>query len=311
MRLRAAVLYLVFLSACGGEGGPVAPGPLPTPDPIPTPTPAPLWPRIAYPLRVSGDQFVDASGRVVWRFGAWDLYGSGWTVPPRPIVVRLADAGVNTIGVRLGPQSPLGPDGVTSRPSLWPRVYDTLDAIEAEGVVAHIELFDFWVVQHGYGDEDFDFDLQMCDGPLTGAQKRWIAEVAENLRGRRSFVLVDGNETFKCHPTEAWSRALRDELRQQFPGVLLGTNSENRQIAGLFDFAIYHQDGPVTLVAGRPTGVSESGPDLSAEDWAQASRAARRARTFFDLWRSDALGGEAEWDAALRLHAEVRRASGM
>lgn len=303
--------FLGGLTACG-DGPPTGPTPPPDPDPTPTPEPSPtpgLWPRLSFPIRVSGTQF---SGG--WRWGAWDVYGPGWTLPQQATLQRLADAGVNWVGVRLGPQEPGGPDGMHAPPALWSALDNTLGVAFELGLAVEVALFDAWVIQHGYSYYPWSMDI--AHRPPDRSQLDWIREAASHLRSHSNVVLLDGNEMFKLlrrpyqpqEPGDAWSKAILREIRRELPGVVVGTNAERADVERLFDFVTIHQDTAVGIQARKPTGVNEAGPMQTPQSWARESQAARRLGTFFDLWRGDM--EDDQWSEALRLHAEVRRASG-
>lgn len=299
---------VLFLYACGGDSGVTPTPPNPTPEPSASPSPAPEFPQVIFPVRASGTNFIDGTGRSFWRWGAWDLYGPGWTLPNYPVLEKLARHGVNWVGLRPGPQAPDGPDGMHAPPNLFTHLSDTMNGTSMFGQVAEVAIFDLWVIQHGYSYfPEWDFsDFQGRD--LTDSQRAWVTQLLEQLRGWRNVVLLDGNEMFKARPSVDWFKALRREVKSRLPGTLLCTNSEDRLIEREADCVLIHQDGPVGVQAGRPTGVNESGPMLTALDLAKASQYARRQGTFFDFWRGEMT--DEEWNLALQQHAAIRRASG-
>lgn len=310
-RVLGALFGLALLLACGGEPptGPTPPDPVPTPQPTPSP---PAWPPVAFPVRTNGTSLVDSSGRAIWRWGAWDLYGSGWTVPTlrtlsQPgVLQRLADAGVNWVGARPGPQRPGGPDGYPCD-AVLPAVDATIASASSLGMVTELALFDLWVIQHGFScDQTWDYaDFQ--GDRLTGSQLAWLESLAQHSQSP-AITLLDGNEMFKASPSVAWFRDLKRHVRRLWPGRLLATNAESRLIEREADYVIIHQDAAVGVQSGRPTGVNESGPALSCLDWAKESQYARRLGTFFDLWRGDM--DDEQWAACLADHASIRKASG-
>lgn len=304
------LLVALFLLSCGGDG-PGTPTPLPTPDPSPSPSPPAFeFPQVVFPVRTAGTQFVDGTGRPFWRWGAWDLYGSGWTLPSYPTIEKLSKAGVNWVGARPGPQASSGPDGMYAPPNLWPHLSDTLNATNMFGQVLEVAIFDLWVIEHGHSYyEDWDFaDFQ--GRSLTPSQLTWVNQLLEQVKGFRNVVLLDGNEMFKARPSVDWFKALKREVRSRMPNTPLCTNSENKVIAREADCILFHQDGAVGVQAGKPTGVNESGSMLSCLDWAKESQYARSLGTFMDLWRSDALSDQVDWEVCLAKHAEIRRISG-
>lgn len=317
MRRRRALGLLggaAALTACGDgpPTGPNPPDPTPTPEPTPSPTPQP-WRPVAFPVRVSGHNFVDGNG-VLWRWGAWNPSRAGWTVPSLSELQEMAAAGVNCVGVRLGPQSPDGPDGMHAPPTLWSALETCLVQAYSLGLVVEVSLIDAWVIQHGYNY--FGWGMDIAHRLPTSEQTNWLREAAAHLRGHPNVILLDGNESFKLlkrpfqrtDPSTAWSRAVRDIMRRELPGVPIGTNAERGDIERLYDYVVVHQDAATSVLHNKPTGVNESGPAVTPQSWAAQSQAARRAGTFFDLWRGDM--GDDEWQEALLIHADLRRRSG-
>lgn len=294
MRTRGILLGLsviILLLSCGDAKPPTLPDPdpSPTPEPSPTPDPIPNWPSTS------------------WRWGAWNLYGPGWTVPQEPVVRRLAIAGVTHIGARPGPQSEDGPDAVVGACALVLSALDgTIRAAETYRMRVELALFDLWIIQHGYScNPSWSFrDFQ--GDRLTGSQVAWLELLAAHSQSP-VIDLLDGNEMFKARPSVAWFRDLKRHVRRLWPGKLLGTNAENRLVEREADFVEIHQDQAVGRQSGKPTGVNETGP-ISCMAWAKESQNSRRLGTWFDLWSGDM--SPEEFEDCLVTHAEIRRASG-
>ena len=266
------------------------PDPLPTPNPSPTP---PIVNHIAFPLRVSGTRFIDASGKVVHLKGAIAV-NKAWGWPSGPTGSKLdymIEAGINYTEVRLGPQSAQGPDPEMSPENGLALVESSVIWAAAGGLVVGVDVIDGWVMKHDYNF--FGWDCSTTAFRAIREQTEWAERVARRLGPHRNVIFLTSNEGFDCpHSTGSskdWEFSIRDAIRRGSPGSLIGTNSHGGQIEKGFDFVARHQDTAFIYNIGRPVMVDETGPNLTCEDTLREARRARASGSSFHLWWGDVM----------------------
>ena len=214
------------------------------PDPVPTPSATPsLAPRLT-PLRVSGSDFIDATGKRVYLLGAipccvgeidWPLINSlGYRRPgakglmaltsvTESAMQRIADAGGNFVHIRLGPYTDADNEGnhypefaayrIVSygiadlsawNEAFWAKVRGVIERAGSLGLYVEVDITDGWALR-------------------TDFPHPWAA--GRNIQGYDNATCA----TMFAPPdpvAQAWIRKVLDET-SHFPNVLYQVSNES------------------------------------------------------------------------------------
>jgi len=224
---------------------------------------------------------------------------AGWPLISDQALSDIAAAGGNYAHVRLGPFSGRTSDPPPT-PAFWERVEHVLDYAASLGIVVEVDVLDSWILERGHNDSYFGWTCEITHHAPDREQLAWVSQVARYTAAHPNVIYQISNESFDCGAVRAWELGIRDHLRREAPGRLIGTNSHHGGIESSVDYVSRHQHvalaGPL---AGRPTQVNETA-DLTPDGWEREARRAISNGTSFHLWRG-AMSDDQWLDALARM----------
>lgn len=213
---------------------------------------------------MAGPNFVDATGRPVFLRGAatccWlpgpapgvDEYPerNGWPLHSTGSLLELVAAGANWITLRLGPHATNGPDGNYYPTKLLFSESNRLIALALAHSV-QVEVSDcgsdMWGVQHGVNYLGLAFGN--IRSPMRADNRQWAERCGRELGGNPNVQFLVSNESFKASgrprtDLKGWELETKRILNRVAPGRMVGTNSQDPDIAQHFDFVALHVGDP-------------------------------------------------------------------
>jgi hypothetical protein len=261
--------------------------------------PPPLPPGTMKPLRVQGNQFRVEGGtgsvKLMGMVVAGDFPGTpdvdeglalGWPLLTRAAIDMIADHGLNYSVFRLGPsvgkdlfEGGEKPEFVGYRKAgnkydldrwnedFWTLVREGLAYARTRGVYICCSVIDSWLLDHILTPWEPERNLQGYSGGSlavvrqapTSVHEKWIRKLVRSTGEFENVLYLDGNESFKGRPAQAWVHGIRDivkdELRQM--GVSDRLFSTNSGITEEVDFLVLHDQGIPEPNPNRPIVVDE------------------------------------------------------